>query len=93
MAGLSSLFWLGLALVFAVLTVLSVSHYRNFRKAVDRVRYKNVNVTDEYRKFCEELDRKSETGLQARLLVDMIPLETIGFIAALIGAVLTYYGL
>ena len=90
---MSSFFWLGLALVFAILTALSARHYRNFRKAVDHVRYRDVNVSDEYRKFCEELDKKSETGLQGRLLVSMIPLEIVGFIVAMIGAILTYCGL
>ncbi len=50
-------------------------------------------MTDEYVKFCDELDKKSETGLQGRLLVGMIPLEIVGFVAALVGAILTYYGL
>jgi hypothetical protein len=82
------LVWGGLAIVFLVLAVLSSRHYRNYRKARDWLRFRDANVTDEYRKFCDELDEKSETGLQSRLLADMIPLEIVGFIVALIGAIM-----
>ena len=82
------LFWAGLATVFLVLAFLSLRHYRSFQKAIDYLRFRDIEVTDEYKKFCAELDKKSETGLQSKLLADMIPIEIAGFIAAMIGAIL-----
>ena len=95
MAGLSSLFWLGLAVVFAVLAITSTKHYLDFRENFDKARYHNIRhkVTSEYKKSVEAIELKTESGLQRKLLVDLIPLESIGFIVAMIGAVLTYYGL
>ena len=83
---LKPVFWGGLAIVFAVLAFVSSRHYYHYQKARDWVRYRDTHVTDEYRKFCDDLDKKSETGLQSQLLAKMIPLEIAGFIAALIGA-------
>jgi hypothetical protein len=62
-------------------------HYSRFRKAVDQLKYKGIETTADYRKFCDDLDKKSETGLQANLLAGMIPIEIAGFLAAMVGAI------
>jgi len=54
-----SLFRAGLATVFAVLAFRSWQHLRSFRHTAHRVQYRNLKVTDEYRKFCQALNEKS----------------------------------
>ncbi len=73
--------------MFFALAVVSWMHYSRFRKAVNQLKYKGIETTAEYRKFCDDLDKKSETGLQANLLAGMIPIEIVGFLAAMIAAI------
>jgi hypothetical protein len=93
---LSSFVWIGLAIVFGALAIASTKHYYTYRSKLDDLLYKNIKdkVTPEYKKFIEEeIGSKSEAGLQGRLLATMIPIEVVGFLVAMIGAVLTYCGL
>jgi hypothetical protein len=93
---LSSIVWVGLAVVFGGLAIASAKHYWSYRRNLGDLLYKNIKdkVTPEYRKFVEEeIGSKSEAGLQGRLLAAMIPIEIVGFLVAMIGAFLTYCGL
>ena len=88
--GIKPIFWGALAIVYFAAAVRSIQHYRDFRKAVIHVRFKDVKITKQYEREFDELLAKSEMGLQTRLIRGMIPLEIVGFIAAGIALLLEF---
>jgi hypothetical protein len=82
------LLWAVLATGFFALALYSAVHYCRFRDAVEKLNYRGIKTTKEFREFCDALDRKTKTGLQAQLLASMIPIEIAAFVLAAISAVL-----